>query len=225
MKLKGFTLAEVLITVALLGVVASMTLPALSTNMQKQQAGSALMRAISTLDNANALMLVEHDIVSFGDTCVGGTAGTTNYVANCFIGRHVMDKIGAGSVTDENVSYKQFNSADSEAVPSTYYMTKNGFTYAFDSTVVDGKSIVYIDVNGPNKRPNELGKDLFVAYMYSDDGKVYAAGSQSDPLSNTNSSYSTWNNEHSCDATSVAGTGLECAGSIIDNSGRVVYSW
>ena len=42
MKKNGFTLAEVLITLAIIGVVATLTLPALMTNTQEQQSRTAL---------------------------------------------------------------------------------------------------------------------------------------------------------------------------------------
>ena len=44
MKKNGFTLAEVLITLAIIGVVATMTLPALMTNTQEQQAKTGLKK-------------------------------------------------------------------------------------------------------------------------------------------------------------------------------------
>lgn len=52
MKKNGFTLAEVLITLAIIGVVATMTLPALMTNTQEQQAKTALKKGINTLTEA-----------------------------------------------------------------------------------------------------------------------------------------------------------------------------
>ena len=52
MKKNGFTLAEVLITLAIIGVVATLTLPALMTNTQEQQAKSALKKGINTLTEA-----------------------------------------------------------------------------------------------------------------------------------------------------------------------------
>lgn len=52
MKKNGFTLAEVLITLAIIGVVATMTLPALMTNTGEQQAKTALRKAINTLTEA-----------------------------------------------------------------------------------------------------------------------------------------------------------------------------
>ena len=52
MKKNGFTLAEVLITLAIIGVVATMTLPALMTNTAEQQAKTALKKGINTLTEA-----------------------------------------------------------------------------------------------------------------------------------------------------------------------------
>ena len=49
MKKNGFTLAEVLITLSIIGVVATMTLPALMTNVQEQQARTGIKKAINTM--------------------------------------------------------------------------------------------------------------------------------------------------------------------------------
>jgi prepilin-type N-terminal cleavage/methylation domain-containing protein len=52
MKKNGFTLAEVLITLAIIGVVATLTLPALLTNTAEQQAKTALKKGVNTLTEA-----------------------------------------------------------------------------------------------------------------------------------------------------------------------------
>ena len=52
MKKTGFTLAEVLITLTIIGVVATMTLPALMTNVQEQQAKTGLKKGLNTLTEA-----------------------------------------------------------------------------------------------------------------------------------------------------------------------------
>ena len=52
MKKTGFTLAEVLITLSIIGVVAMMTLPALMTNVQEQQAKTGLKKGLNTLTEA-----------------------------------------------------------------------------------------------------------------------------------------------------------------------------
>ena len=55
MKKNAFTLAEVLITLAIIGVVATLTLPALMTNTQEQQARTALKKGINTLTEAGQM--------------------------------------------------------------------------------------------------------------------------------------------------------------------------
>ena len=50
MKKNGFTLAEVLITLAIIGVVATLTLPSLMSNTQEQQAVTAFKKAMNTLN-------------------------------------------------------------------------------------------------------------------------------------------------------------------------------
>ncbi len=55
MKKNGFTLAEVLITLAIIGVVASLTLPALMTNTGEQQYKTALRKVINTLSEAGQM--------------------------------------------------------------------------------------------------------------------------------------------------------------------------
>ena len=55
MKKNGFTLAEVLITLAIIGVIATMTLPALMTNTAEQQARSGIKKGINTLTEAAQL--------------------------------------------------------------------------------------------------------------------------------------------------------------------------
>lgn len=55
MKKSGFTLAEVLITLAIIGVVATLTLPALMTNTGEQQYKTGLKKGINTLTEAGQM--------------------------------------------------------------------------------------------------------------------------------------------------------------------------
>ncbi len=72
MKKHGFTLAEVLITLAIIGVVASLTLPALMANVQEQQTVTALKKATNTLVEAATMNAANegfdfNDVDGFGD--------------------------------------------------------------------------------------------------------------------------------------------------------------
>lgn len=72
MKKNGFTLAEVLITLTIIGVIATMTLPALMTNTQEQQAKTALKKGINTLTEAaqlsQAIDGIDYATISSTDT-------------------------------------------------------------------------------------------------------------------------------------------------------------
>jgi prepilin-type N-terminal cleavage/methylation domain-containing protein len=87
MKKNGFTLAEVLITLAIIGVVATMTLPALMTNTQEQQARTGLKKAVNTLTEAAAMSqaVTGIDFASInGFGVVGDDATADNNVNSLF---------------------------------------------------------------------------------------------------------------------------------------------
>ena len=52
MKLKGFTLAEVLITLMIIGIVAALTIPSVISNYQQQEFKTGLKKAVSVLNEA-----------------------------------------------------------------------------------------------------------------------------------------------------------------------------
>ena len=52
MKKRGFTLAEVLITLAIIGVVAALTIPSVISNSQQQEFKTGLRKAVSVLNSA-----------------------------------------------------------------------------------------------------------------------------------------------------------------------------
>ena len=70
MKKHGFTLAEVLITLAIIGVVATITLPSLMSNTQEQQAVTAFRKAMNTL-NEVPQMNAAVDGFDYGDITLG----------------------------------------------------------------------------------------------------------------------------------------------------------
>ena len=76
----GFTLAEVLITLGIIGVVAAMTMPTLMNSTQGAQYKAAYKKALSALSQAVTLN-VALDGSSFADV-VAGTAGKTDKPAD-----------------------------------------------------------------------------------------------------------------------------------------------
>ncbi len=49
---KGFTLAEVLITLAIIGIVAALSIPSVISNTQQQEFKTGLRKAVSVLNSA-----------------------------------------------------------------------------------------------------------------------------------------------------------------------------
>ena len=64
----GFTLAEVLITLGIIGVVAAMTLPSLTTKIQDRELVTRAKKTVSNIQNA--ALLAQKDLGVIGDnTC------------------------------------------------------------------------------------------------------------------------------------------------------------
>ena len=63
MKFKGFTLAEVLITLAIIGIVAALTIPSVISNYQQQEFKTGLKKAVSVLNEA-----IQTNIAQEGET-------------------------------------------------------------------------------------------------------------------------------------------------------------
>ena len=158
----AFTLAEVLITLGIIGVVASLTLPSVITKYQKQQTIAQLKKAYSTLDNASRLSQVENgemrtwdkelyrtNIKKYVETYylpyINGEKNTNwvnkNYVIRNLNGRILYD----------------YKSSDCKAIK-----TADGQMFMFHQTSF-GQSYLWIfaDING-TKGPNRIGRDIFV---------------------------------------------------------------
>ena len=60
---KGFTLAEVLITLAIIGIVAALTIPSVISNYQQQEFKTGLKKAVSVLNEA-----IQTNIAQDGET-------------------------------------------------------------------------------------------------------------------------------------------------------------
>jgi len=136
-KKSGFTLAEVLITLGIIGVVAAMTIPTLMMNYQKQVWESKLKKAYSVATNACERMLVEENVSRVNETEVYGE------ISNDTLRKYFKLMKDGTDVTGKGFSILLPDSA-------ILYLTAadNGFTF-------------YTDVNGEETRPNLAGRDLF----------------------------------------------------------------
>ena len=68
MKKFGFTLAEILISLGIIGVISALTMPTLFTNTSTAKIGPTLAKAVSAFEQANTMMLNDLDADSLTDT-------------------------------------------------------------------------------------------------------------------------------------------------------------
>lgn len=167
-KRLGFTLAEVLITLGVIGVVAAMTIPTLITNHQKKQTVVKLQRAISVMNQAYRLA---YDDV--GEVTAEEAKRLTNEV---YFNKYWAPYLKT-SIICKNYSQCGYDSGRPFKLPSgaiydawlfaadarTAFSTSDGFFYVV--FIYGGKdslpmSSIFVDING-SKKPNTIGKDVF----------------------------------------------------------------
>lgn len=159
---KAFTLAEVLMVVMIIGVVATLTVPNLSNNINEDKTVTLLRSTINQLDAAYAKVLSEYG--SWGNAirqdCASGASSTA-----CG-----MDKV---------VSHLELRQNCRTSTTACFVETMDdidgsesdfeGCTYAF--ILANGVSVcnlTNIDIDGPNKGPNRRGYDCFRITSYDD---------------------------------------------------------
>ncbi len=94
--LKAFTLAEVLITLGIVGVVATLTLPALTHSVMEQQTAAALSKAIKTLETANAKKYYKKEMQGHCHLHAMVLSGYTRYLAQNLNGTYRSGSITQG---------------------------------------------------------------------------------------------------------------------------------
>ena len=162
----AFTLAEVLITLGIIGVVAALTMPVLIENHKKQVIISKLDKAYSTISNAYVLAKEANgDMENWG--LVEYQSATKNeedflYYISPFL--NVQKYCGKAEGCFPDVGYGSIGTTN-------FGVNMNRSTWYSKAILTDGSmissitfnnstSVVRIDVNGP-KAPNVMGIDLF----------------------------------------------------------------
>ena len=74
-------MAEILITLGIIGVVASMTLPGLINDTQNSQYHTAAKKALSVANQAYSMAVLENGGVGFGAYNISGAADATKFNA------------------------------------------------------------------------------------------------------------------------------------------------
>lgn len=172
---RAFTMAEVLITLGILGVVIAMTLPGIIEGYQKAETINRLKKAYSVMAQAIELSEVHNESVKYWDF-----TQTSAIFFNTYLKPHFakINETTYGKISDK-VQYTRPNGS-----------IENNFTPFYSSALVintiDGmtfyladhktfKELPYktllVDING-YKKPNRFGRDLFMFSISQEYGLV-----------------------------------------------------
>jgi len=165
----GFTLSEILITLGIVGVVASLTLPSVIKHYQKQAVLTQLKKAYSELGQAIQLAEAEHGSRETWDFSLTGKQFFKTYLDNYIkINQTTSNKL------KQNVKYYQMNGSVYNVGyiwQNCYIVTTNsGYTLFFETWGDKRNQYIFVDVNGPFKGPNTFGKDLHSFLLWKDKG-------------------------------------------------------
>ena len=167
----AFTLAEVLITLGIIGVVAAMTIPGYIEKTDKQVTVSKLKKSYSNLQQAIRLSEAENGEVSTWSFEKGSE--DYNFVNSELFKNYILQYIkidGQYGIKSPEKVYYQLYTIDGE----TSYAGSDAFIALPDGTSIGaflnytgpGSNYlwIFIDINGKSG-PNRLGKDVFMTEL------------------------------------------------------------
>ena len=233
---EGFTLAEVLITLGIIGVVAAMSIPTLITNVQKTRTVSELKKAFAEISVATRLAEGEFGDVS-GWTYDQKTSSAISWAGMFDTYMLPFMKISRREVRGQDlIYYKPNKQRETELAMlrgnSVSYVLLSGPEIIVSNNNIGSKTPdniqFIIDINGYNSKPNRFGRDTFMLGIYPtrgvimhhrDDGEAVTVQRTRQQLMNGPSK-----NKYQC---SNSGRGMWC-GALIQKDGWEIapdYPW
>ena len=203
----AFTLAEVLITLGIIGVVAAMTMPTLIANHRKTVLKTQFQKTYSELQQVNQNFIKDYDMNlceynwQMWDETKGGYA-SAKATSDAFIKYYN----GSGSSSSQTQGFKQIkNLTGDKTVAGTLFddggaidMQKRTFYFEYAVTNVNCP-VITVDINGYYKMPNQMGVDVF-SFRPTQNGKIIPLGNP-DTVNDQINGSAVLNNQHSCTCT------------------------
>ena len=188
----AFTLAEVLITLGIIGVVAAMTLPTLINNYKKQVTITHLQKFYTTINQALIRSEADHGDYKYWETDsnIEADAYFDKYWKPYFSGITICHHYLECNYKSHQPFYNINGTKDetvliSENARTTFKLPDGTVVIMFtmvgpDADNISSSSLIYVDVNG-GKEPNTYGKDLFV-FVRDKKGVIIPKGINNDSI-------------------------------------------
>lgn len=172
----AFTLAETLITLGIIGVVAALTIPSIIKNYQKKQTAIKLKQTYSLL--TQGIRMAENSLGSTeGWEIVDSTTFSETYIKPYFkvIKEYNSDELPLNyqiSCNDEGTcdTYGGFPGAQKLILPNGILIAPNIYQWTISGKTYVSATII-VDINGL-KPPNRYGRDVFMFNIDSKKGLV-----------------------------------------------------
>ena len=233
----AFTLAEVLVTLGIIGVVSAMTVPTLMQNYQRQSYVTQLHKVYNEFQQGFIQEMTEKNAINLSEAGLGSVDNIDNFMKKhfkivqdcgdtptpCFADNYTsMSGAKSGGVADyvsSRLSYDKCYSLASGASVciSTIVSTRED--------ILDGA--LWVDING-KKGPNIGGRDMSIMRYYSD-GSIDVYGVTPECRNGSGACHS----GYGTDATSIregrftpcqdSSVGDDCIGKLLNNNWEMIY--
>ena len=154
---KGFTLAEVLITLGIIGVVVAMTIPTLLIDIRNMEFQARLKKAYNVIQNAVLMVAIEdenfgnnYEPHTYKDKLIKQYNISQDCNINCLGGSFMHNEYKTFAKKQIEINY--FDDGQFFLNDGSFIMVEN---------FISNQLMLTIDLNGPYKGPNIWGVDIF----------------------------------------------------------------
>ena len=232
----AFTLAEVLVTLGIIGVVAAMTLPSVIATHKKHEAEARLKKVYSTLNQAFLAAQAKHGEAKYwpewddaevilemyfapelnSSKLYGKAVSVTK--AMCYDGKN--PNLGIVNPDGKPVSGYQYSWMTNVYISYPFYEHETASIKLMDGSCVGlnpditlphaSQKTFLVDINGSNRAPNKAGYDLF--FFVVDDNSIRPYGHNFNDI----------NRDSGCNK-DVFASGKTCAAKIMSDNWTIKY--
>ena len=170
----AFTMAEVLITLGIIGIIAAMTLPTLIRNQRNKALETAFKKNYSAISRALDMYQAEN-----GERLTSETVGLHELKPILVKYMNVLQDCGwYDCVSASSTIYKNFNGTNKIVLgllDDGQFILNDGSLILIENagTIL----LISVDVNGHLKKPNRLGQDLFM-FQIDNKGNLIPMGAK-----------------------------------------------
>lgn len=229
MNKRGFTLAEVLVTLGIIGVVSALTIPSFTARTNAAKIGPALSKAVAVFEQASQQVLSEANSDSLLDamvcadgsqTCAASTSVTSSNSAFWSnFGHYIKGSYNSTSTSYTSADGISYSLGGINSNASGNFPAETSISDNCNSTTLSG--CFMIDINGASA-PNRDALDRFY-FVLRNDGSLKPVGSEHWQPGVLQIANHSWTDK--CNKDSIPTDAKYCSGHIFENNLKVDYKF